>query len=323
MTITVVAEYHDAPAEGVNVVSRTLIDDLVASGLSVRIIDPSKVLQHLPRLIFNPSKMTVFTHGPGRRTVLASLILRLFSATRITWVATRPDLALLPNWLRGKRTAHAVICNRNRPDLKSAALDAKTVVQPIGIAPERIAASGAKLWEDRKTTGVPIAVHVGHLRQSRGLEHLAKIKKQLGDQVAIIVVASPYFEPESGVMEMLNDAGVVVEHGFISSIADVYLSADLYLFPAPPASEGAIEMPLSVIEAIACSLPVISTPFGALPEALADVSGVHFAEPQSFAETVVKAINELNTLRAPDGLPSHLNAHQISERVKELYEDFL
>jgi glycosyltransferase involved in cell wall biosynthesis len=317
--ITVVAEYYETPAEGINVVSKTLIDDLRVAGRKVRIVPPSHLLLHLPRLLLSPTTMTVFTHGPGPRTVLASAILRIFSSTRIVWLATRPDLARCPRWLMGKRTAHAVICNRLRADLETVACDAEMIEQPIGIPPERLKSKGTTRWPELRApdlTGrkVPIAVHVGHLRRTRGLDRLIEAKAKLGDRIEIVVVASPYFEPEDSLLIDLQAAGIWIDRGFIASIAEVYHSADLYLFPPPPQSQGAIELPLSVLEAISCGLPVVSTPFGALPEALAGVAGVHFAEGDAFAQSVEDLICSGLTDR-PQGLPDSLNAHHITARL--------
>jgi glycosyltransferase involved in cell wall biosynthesis len=172
-------------------------------------------------------------------------------------------------------------------------------------------------WPDLRARGVPIAVHVGHLRRTRGLDRLIEVKTRLGGQIEIVVVASPYFEPEDTLMADLQIAGIRVDRGFIASIADVYLSADLYLFPPPPQSEGAIELPLSVLEAVSCGLPVVSTPFGALPGALAGVTGVRFADGAGFTDAVENMISNGLTDR-PQGLPPHLNAHRLAERILEI-----
>jgi glycosyltransferase involved in cell wall biosynthesis len=319
MHMTVVAEYHDKPAEGINVVSKTLIDGLRDKGHSVAVVPPDKILSRVPGMVLAPAPVTIFTHGPGPRTVLASRILRNLSRTRIFWVATRPDLAACPNWLRGGRSAHAILCNRPRDDLAAVARDAQLLAQPIGIAPERLASSGIPpLWAQRRRKGVPLAVHVGHLRRSRGLERLCEVKALLADRIEIVVVASPYFDPDPGLLEELIAGGVHVDRGFVPAIADVYRAADLYLFTPPPESEGAIELPLGVLEALACSVPVISTPFGALPQALVGTSGVEFATSQDFAQAVARWVTRGDANQRPSGLPSHLNAHRITERLIEL-----
>lgn len=320
MRCTVIAEYHANPAEGINVVSKTLIDDLRAKGHAVQIIDPAKLLGQLPKIIAWRADMVIFTHGPGVRTVFASRILRLVSRSKITWVATRPDVAKTPSWLKGKCTAHAVVCNRPRKDLQELAPDARIVPQVIGIAPERMVCSEhTPMWQELRREGVPLAVHVGHLRRNRGLEQMVEIKKILGDRIDIVVQASPYFEPVQSLLDELNAAGVHVVREFVPEIARVYHSADLYIFPAPPDLEGAIELPLSVLEAMACQTPVISTNFGALHEVLNTEPGVTFADSAELAQKVADWVNTPKADRiCPSGLPDRLNAHRIADRIEEI-----
>jgi glycosyltransferase involved in cell wall biosynthesis len=317
MRFTVVAEYHENPAEGINVVSKMVIDELRSAGHEVRVFPPSKVLIRLLALILDRSPNTVFTHGPGVRTVFASRILRALSPTRITWVATRPDVANCPAWLKGGKSAHIILCNRPRADLAECARDAQIVPQLIGIAPERMKkVDGVPLWSELRRPGVPIAVHVGHLRRSRGLERLIETKRLLGDRIEIVVQASPYFEPAVGLSEELTDAGVHLARAFVPSISEIYRSADLYLFPAPPDQDGAIELPLSVLEAIACGTPVISTEFGALPDALEGVPGVQFVSSTGFAAAVAKWVDQEQPV-SPEGLPQRLHLHRLVERILE------
>ena len=319
MLINIVAEYNDKPAEGVNVISKTLIDDLRALGHEVVIFLPKRILFHLPWLFFRSAPVTVFTHGPGPRTVFISRILRAFSQTHIIWVATRPDLDNCPRWLRDGHSAHTILCNRPSAKFAEVARDADIQIQPLGVAPKRLhKGDHPPHWAKDRREGVPLAVHVGHLRKSRGLHRLCEIKALINDNIDIVVVASPYFTPDRSLLQELLTAGVYVEQGFVPDIANVYHSADLYLFPPPPETEGAIELPLSVLEAIACGLPVISTPFGALPETLAGTKGVEFTPSQDFAQAVAHWVGRGSLNPRPDGLPDHLCSYRIAERIAEL-----
>jgi len=321
MNITVIAEYQKNPAEGINVVSRDLIDELRTSGYIVRIIKPKYILIYLFRLIFFPAKFTIFTHGPGIRTVFATWLLRNFGRTRLIWIATRPDISRVSKWLTGRKTAHHIVCNRIRKDLTAVAIDAKVIIQPIGINPRRInEESDNKLWKNLKKSGVPLAVHVGHLRQNRGLENLIAVKELLGEQIEIVVQASPYFDTDKEVESSLVQAGIHVSKIFIPMIGSVYRSCDIYLFPVPPSTEGAIELPLSVLEALACKTPVISTPFGALTQTLRDTKGISFAEPANFAQAVSSCLNVAIPVK-PEGLPFQCNSERLFERLLELIAD--
>ena len=53
--------------------------------------------------------------------------------------------------------------------------------------------------------------------------------------------------------------------------------SDCYVFPTVH-KKACIETPLSVLEAMACNLPIVSTRFGALPTIFNEGSGLFFTE---------------------------------------------
>lgn len=131
----------------------------------------------------------------------------------------------------------------------------------------------------RKRWGVPqdafVVLHVGHLNAGRGLRDLLTVSRRPDEQV--MVVGSSSTPHDSDLVGELRAQGVrVVDHA-VDDIAEVYRLADCYLFPVR-GEVSSIDMPLSVLEAMACGLPVISRPFGALPQTFAEARGVWFAE---------------------------------------------
>lgn len=122
----------------------------------------------------------------------------------------------------------------------------------------------------------PMALHIGHLRSSRGLEVLAELATHRTANVAL--VASTATEPESGVLGMLREAGVLVRREFLPGIEHWYQAADVYVFPVSDL-QGSIEVPLTVLEAMACGIPVTATPFGGLPSLFRSSDSLRFAPP--------------------------------------------
>ena len=96
----------------------------------------------------------------------------------------------------------------------------------------------------------PLVIHVGHCSKGRGLEDFAKIHT-----AQRMVVASGMFEDEN-VVRVLNDAKVKIHKGYLENVEEVYQMADAYLFPTRSA-EFVISIPLSVMEALSCGVPVI------------------------------------------------------------------
>jgi len=118
----------------------------------------------------------------------------------------------------------------------------------------------------RVAYGIPpaawVLLHVGHIKRERNVLLLGRIQQALGVQALLVGSSSTMQERE--VESELRAAGVMVISHHLD-IAEAYRLADAYLFPTH-LQQAAIGVPLSVLEAMACNLPVISTPFGGLPE---------------------------------------------------------
>lgn len=318
--IAVVAHYKPEPAEGMEVISKMLVDRTRLSGHLVEVIEPARLSLGLLRLVTRPFDAVVFTHGPGTGVVLLSALLRWVTRSRIIWVATRPDLGdPMPGWLTRRGTAHVVIGNRMRADVQNAAHDADFVQQFIGIEPTRMGGSGQDPWPELTATGRPIILHVGHLRPNRGLDLLARAKRVLGDEAEVVVQGSPTFQADPQVVVDLEDAGVHVRRDYVEAMGDLYRAADLYVFPVRPSAGGAIDLPLGALEALACRCPVLVTQFGALRQALEGTPGVTFTSPDRLVDDLVELVRiGRQHMHRPDGLPPHLHADRLEERFLQI-----
>lgn len=113
--------------------------------------------------------------------------------------------------------------------------------------------------------GRKVALHVGPLNRNRNHELLIRLQREGDWQVLVVGSTTAPFVHE--VETALVNAGVIVARRYFEDINLVYGLADAYVFPVVDPN-GSIEFPLTVLEAMACEIPVVSTRFLALPEYL-------------------------------------------------------
>ena len=134
--------------------------------------------------------------------------------------------------------------------------------------------------ELRRKYGLPddkrIVLHVGHATPRRGLEWLIG----LGRDVLPLVVIGKSLGFDRRIVALLRDSGVCVLDQYLPEIHEIYQLADAYAFPVRH-ERSAIGSPLSVLEAMACNLPVVTTPFGALPRMIREGFGLFFASDEA------------------------------------------
>ena len=135
--------------------------------------------------------------------------------------------------------------------------------------------------ELRRKYGLPpdqfVILHVGHIKENHNMQVFLK-HREWGRDIVPVVKGG---DVEHSWLHRLQMAGVIVFDEYLERMHELYQAADCYLFPVSNPA-GALEFPLSVVEASACNLPVITTPFGALPEIIREGEGFHYI--RSFAE---------------------------------------
>lgn len=174
---------------------------------------------------------------------------------------------------------------------------------PVGILPggvdtERFQpvppAAKARL---RARYGLPadafVVLHVGHINASRNVELLNRVQKLPGCQAVLVGSTST---PQDGALaNRMREHGVVVITDFLEHIGELYQAADCYFFPVFSAT-GCIEVPLSILEAMACDLSVVTTSYGGLSQQFPGGGGLLYGDD---TEALLRQVEVAKRIRNP------------------------
>jgi glycosyltransferase involved in cell wall biosynthesis len=137
-----------------------------------------------------------------------------------------------------------------------------------------------------------IFLHVGHIKRGRNLTMLANFCAS----GKVLIIGSSSTPVDIHVYNELKEKGIEVIIGYKPKIEEIYGISDCYVFPTMNSS-NCIETPLSVLEAMSCDLPVITTRFGALPRMFdSDCPGLYFIDDEKQITELVKKIRSNQTV---------------------------
>jgi len=229
---------------------------------------------------FNPQIIHYF-HGPTLRSFILSKLLSLFADNTKTILSAmnprinsyskyvvplfKPDIILTQS-LKTRRLFEQMGL---KTDFLSSGVDLKQFSPVSNDDKEKL----------RRKYGINsnqfIVLHVGAIRKKRNVEIFSEIQKIKEYQV--IIVGSASLSAEKNIIKRLAQSGCIIWKRMFDRIDEIYKLSDCYVFPTK-GSRGSIEIPLSVLEAMACNIPVISTRYGALEEIITEGDGFFFAE---------------------------------------------
>lgn len=160
-----------------------------------------------------------------------------------------------------------------------------------------------------------IVLHVGNTRQARNLGILTALQQ---DGCQVLVISSTTIEGDLSTDTDLTAAGCLLWNRYIEAIEEVYALADCYVFPTPT-GVGAIEHPLSIMEAMACNLPVVTKKFGALPRVFEPGGGLYFVDTDEQLRDTVLHVRDTEEATATRAKVIGLSWDAIAEQLLNLY----
>lgn len=246
----------------------------------------------------------------GRARTITSALFPISSLTRRLVPYLKPDLILTQS-LDTERIFAGLGC--------------KTKFLPSGVdtkkftpTPQELKADLRKKYElDREKFTI---LHVGHIAEGRGVGWLGEVSKMENCQV--ILAINPSLKAERHLLKRLKANGCIIWNTYFKDIEEVYGLSDCYLFPAPRGSFHAVELPLSVMEAMSCNLPVVSTRFGALPRVFTEGNGLFFTDTRDGLFQRLEAVRNGVEVRTRNNILPY-SWKQITQSLEGIYRELI
>jgi len=232
-----------------------------------------------------------YLNGP---TIRSFAILRIYKLLLPHVVciasATRPFFSGFSRWIVGALKPDLVLTQALRWETLFRSRGIKTFPLMNGVDLQQFKpVDDKKKVELRKKYGIPneklILLHVGHIKENRNLEIFLTIS-QINKNIQCVIVGGTSLSIDSNLKQQLTSKGCMVISEYIENIQEVYQLADCYVFcvrdrpetefPRSYREIGVIDTPLSVLEAMACNQPVITTRVGSLPQLFEERDGFFF-----------------------------------------------
>ena len=167
----------------------------------------------------------------------------------------------------------------------------------------------------RKKYSIPendfIILHVGHIKSERNLKIFSKLSKE----GQVVIVASESIKVDPKLLLYLQYTNSKIFRGYYPNIEEFYQLADCYLFPVKPGNS--ILFPLSIVEAMACNLPVITTEFDGIITFCKEGEGLIFVKKE---EDFLNAIKKIKTKDTTVNTRNKIECYSWENITKEMVE---
>jgi glycosyltransferase involved in cell wall biosynthesis len=322
MKICLIGHYDAYYDEGVRNVGEHIYEKLDDMGIKVRRMNVSSISEWKKIRDFRPDIIHFILTPTLSGLIAAKFISNICSEAKTVISALHPAV---PNWKPLELFKPDLILIQSVESerlFKSRGYRTKFLpngvdidkFKPIDLETKRNLKNKYRIPDDKF-----VVLHLASLNKRRNLGVFKKIQKQEGNYVLIIGRENEKIDKQ--VLKELKDAECSIWIKHFSNIEEIYNLADCYVFPTIN-KRACIEIPLSVLEAMSCNLPIITTKFGALPRLFEDGDGFLFVEKEDDFHRYTEAIkNGIKVKTREKVLP--YSWENIVKRLVGIYEELL
>ncbi len=145
---------------------------------------------------------------------------------------------------------------------------------------------------------------LGAFIQRKGIYDLIKAVSKLPDDCHLHICGAGENEEVQQLTDQLAMNTSITNHGWVNAEQKTQLLSECSVFILPSYNEG---LPMVIIEAMACEIPIISTPVGGIPEVIIEGETGYLVEPGDI-DAITKKLNYVLTCDS-----------QVTSKAKEYY----
>lgn len=270
---------------------------------------------------FNP-QIIHYVHGPSIKSLMIVKTLAFYCQyAKTVMSAMHPHFTLLSERFIPLFKPDMILVQSSETEEMFKKRGCETKFLPCGVDVKKFTPVVVRAKEElREKYGIDkekfVILHIGSVKEGRNIQVMEKLQN---DDTQVLIVGAVSTGIERNLIHQLKKSGCLVWERFFEKIEEIYAFSDCYVFPTSPVNKlNSIEMPLSVLEAMSCNLPVITTKFGALPRVFKEGDGLFFVESEDETVKALKEIkNCINVKTREKVLP--YSWENIGEILEEIY----
>ncbi|WAI00847.1 glycosyltransferase [Methanogenium organophilum] len=334
MKICLIGEFDDRLDEGMKNTSTHYYKELIKRNDVLKInIKEINHLEFWRNIYAYKPDIIHYLHGPTEKSfILLKLISKICSNPKTVMSAMNPSFSNSFRWFINFCRPDIVLVQSNNTQKMFLDLGLKTVFIPGGVDIEKYKPNNRDEKRKLRTKyGIDqdsfVILHIGPIKENRNIQEFISIKEKNN---TVIIVGSKSAGIDPRLFNNLKDSGCIVIDKYLPNIEEIYALSDCYFFAAKykRSSSGikessGIEIPLTVLEALACDIPTISTKYGGLEQIFTEKpSNLFFIDDSS---EILEAINQIkkNDYKSSRELINKFSWSQIVNELEINYNNLL
>lgn len=322
MKICIVGHFSENLMEGVRNVSKEIVKNLKNINYSVLKININFFLPLITIRRNNPL-IIHFILSPTIGGLLSSKIISIFNPNSKIFISSI-HCSIKPNFFLRYLKPDIMMVQSKETETLFQSFGYKTIFIPNGVDLNKfLPCDKSKKAEIRQEMNIPlddfVILHLASLKKERNLSILEKIQKISNCQVIIIGRENDHSNPN--IVKSLLDSGCRVIIKNFNNIEDIYQMSDCYVFPTIN-KIACIETPLSILEAMACNLPILTTKFGALPRMFTAGDGFYWIDDEEQIIDLINLLKNENSEIKTRKKVENFSWSSIIKQMCDLYENY-